>query len=149
MKPHKLYGGISLIGIENGWSSIFLTGSCMLQKNKEIRMLPGLSEWQSPVSASEGVCKFLFSLRSFFDSRMRYFLPQTRKIGPTSQSAKSHSPRPKYFNSYLIGFTGPMRFLYFLNSVDNNQNIAWGSETCSLITKTGSYGFKLLWCLCD
>ena len=65
MKPHKLYGGIPLIGIENGWSSIFLTGSGMLQKNKEIRMLPGLSEWQSPVSASEGVCEFLFFAHVF------------------------------------------------------------------------------------
>lgn len=42
-------------GIENGWSSILLTGSGMLSRNKEIRMLPGIHEWRSPVSASEGV----------------------------------------------------------------------------------------------
>ena len=65
MRPHELNGCILLIGIENGWSSIFLTGSGMLQKNKEIRMLPGLSEWQSPVSASEGVSGFFFSCMSF------------------------------------------------------------------------------------
>ena len=42
-------------GIENGWSSIVLSGSGMLDKNTEIRMLPGLHEWRSAVSASEGV----------------------------------------------------------------------------------------------
>nr|URS64682.1 FMRFamide-gated sodium channel 1 [Malacoceros fuliginosus] len=42
-------------GIENGWSSILLSGSGMLDKNDEIRMLPGLHEWRSAVSASEGV----------------------------------------------------------------------------------------------
>ena len=42
-------------GIENGWSSILLSGSGMLDKNEEIRMLPGLHEWRSAVSASEGV----------------------------------------------------------------------------------------------
>ena len=42
-------------GIENGWSVILLSGSGMLDKNDEIRMLPGLHEWRSAVSASEGV----------------------------------------------------------------------------------------------
>ena len=42
-------------GIENGWSSIVLSGSGMLDKNDGIRMLPGLHEWSSAVSASEGV----------------------------------------------------------------------------------------------
>ena len=42
-------------GIENGWSSIVLSGSGMLDKNDGIRMLPGLHEWGSAVSASEGV----------------------------------------------------------------------------------------------
>ncbi len=42
-------------GIENGWSAILLSGSGMLDKNDEIRMLPGLHEWRSAVSASEGV----------------------------------------------------------------------------------------------
>ena len=42
-------------GIENGWSSVLLSGSGMLDRNKEIRMLPGLHEWRSAVSASEGV----------------------------------------------------------------------------------------------
>ncbi|CAD5119559.1 DgyrCDS8157 [Dimorphilus gyrociliatus] len=42
-------------GIENGWSSILLSGSGMLDKNDEIRMLPGLHESRSPMSASEGV----------------------------------------------------------------------------------------------
>ena len=42
-------------GIENGWSSIVLTGSGMLDKNDDIRVLPGLHESHSAVSASEGV----------------------------------------------------------------------------------------------
>ena len=42
-------------GIENGWSAILMSGSGMLDKNTEIRMLPGLHEWRSAVSASEGV----------------------------------------------------------------------------------------------
>ncbi|KAK2154561.1 hypothetical protein LSH36_265g03020 [Paralvinella palmiformis] len=42
-------------GIENGWSSIVLTGSGMLDSNKEIRILPGLHESKSAVAASEGV----------------------------------------------------------------------------------------------
>ena len=42
-------------GIENGWSAILLSGSGMLDKNDEIRMLPGLHEWRSAVSSSEGV----------------------------------------------------------------------------------------------
>ena len=47
--------GVLAEGIENGWSAILLSGSAMLDKNTEIRMLPGLHEWSSPVSASEGV----------------------------------------------------------------------------------------------
>ena len=42
-------------GIENGWSSILLSGSGMLDRNDDLRMLPGLHEWRSAVSASEGV----------------------------------------------------------------------------------------------
>ena len=42
-------------GIENGWSSIVFSGSGMLDKNDEIRILPGLHESQSAVAASEGV----------------------------------------------------------------------------------------------
>ena len=42
-------------GIENGWSAILFSGSNMLDKNDDIRVLPGLHESQSPVSASEGV----------------------------------------------------------------------------------------------
>lgn len=42
-------------GIENGWSSIVLSGSGMLDKNSDIRMLPALHEWRSAVAASEGV----------------------------------------------------------------------------------------------
>ena len=42
-------------GIENGWSVILLSGTGMLTRNTEIRMLPGLHEWRSPVSASDGV----------------------------------------------------------------------------------------------
>lgn len=42
-------------GIENGWSSILFSGSGMLDRNEEIRVLPGLHESASPVSASEGV----------------------------------------------------------------------------------------------
>ncbi|KAK2154562.1 hypothetical protein LSH36_265g03022 [Paralvinella palmiformis] len=42
-------------GIENGWSSIVLTGSGMLDSNSEVRILPGLHESKSAVAASEGV----------------------------------------------------------------------------------------------
>ena len=42
-------------GIENGWTSIVFSGSGMLMKNDEIRILPGLHEYKSAVSASEGV----------------------------------------------------------------------------------------------
>jgi len=41
-------------GIENGWSAIVLTGSGMLDKNEDIRVLPGLHETRSAVAASEG-----------------------------------------------------------------------------------------------
>nr|AWC68058.1 DEG/ENaC family ion channel ENaC6 [Platynereis dumerilii] len=53
-EPSELDDSLSE-GIENGWSSILLSGSGMLDKNDEIRMLPGLHEWRSAVSASEGV----------------------------------------------------------------------------------------------
>ena len=42
-------------GIENGWSSILYSGSGILDKNEDIRVLPGLHESRSAVSASEGV----------------------------------------------------------------------------------------------
>ena len=42
-------------GIENGWSAIVFSGSGVLDKNDEVRVLPGLHESQSSVSASEGV----------------------------------------------------------------------------------------------
>ncbi len=42
-------------GIENGWSSVILTGSGMLDNNSEIRIVPGLHESQSAVAASEGI----------------------------------------------------------------------------------------------
>ena len=42
-------------GIENGWSAIVLTGSGMLDKNPDIRVLPGIHESRSAVAASEGV----------------------------------------------------------------------------------------------
>ena len=42
-------------GLENGWSTTILTGSGMLEKNEEIRMIPGTHERFSPMSSSEGV----------------------------------------------------------------------------------------------
>ena len=42
-------------GIENGWSAILFSGSGVLDKNKEVRVLPGLHETRSAVSDSEGV----------------------------------------------------------------------------------------------
>ena len=53
--PRSEYPEALSEGIENGWSAIVLSGSGMLDKNDEIRMLPGLHEWRSPVSSSEGV----------------------------------------------------------------------------------------------
>lgn len=53
---HKNDADFSLSeGIENGWSAILFSGSGMLDRNTDIRVLPGLHESQSPVSASEGV----------------------------------------------------------------------------------------------
>ena len=42
-------------GVENGWSAMLFTGNGMLDINDEIRILPGLHEFTSPVSASEGL----------------------------------------------------------------------------------------------
>lgn len=53
-EPYEIDDSLSE-GIENGWSSILLSGSSMLDKNEDIRMFPGLHEWRSAVSASEGV----------------------------------------------------------------------------------------------
>ncbi len=53
--PVQYESGPRIAGIENGWSAILLSGSGMLDRNDEIRMLPGLHEWRSAVSSSEGV----------------------------------------------------------------------------------------------
>ena len=42
-------------GLENGWSTIVLTGSGMVVKNKDIRLIPGSHERFSPMASSEGV----------------------------------------------------------------------------------------------
>ncbi|KAK2151730.1 hypothetical protein LSH36_353g04012 [Paralvinella palmiformis] len=42
-------------GVENGWSTVVLTGSGMLENNEEIRIIPGSHEYLSPMSSSEGV----------------------------------------------------------------------------------------------
>nr|AWC68059.1 DEG/ENaC family ion channel ENaC7 [Platynereis dumerilii] len=42
-------------GIENGWSSVLYSGSGILDRNKDIRVLPGLHESRSAMSANEGV----------------------------------------------------------------------------------------------
>lgn len=42
-------------GLENGWSTTVLTGSGMLDRNEDIRMIPGTQEHLSPMSSSEGV----------------------------------------------------------------------------------------------
>ena len=44
-----------LEGIENGLSSILFSGGGVLDKNEEIRVLPGVQDSQSLVSASEGI----------------------------------------------------------------------------------------------
>ena len=41
--------------------------------------------------------------------------------------------------SYVIGFTGPMKSLNTLNSIDNNQNIAWDKGAHSQITEIRRY----------
>ena len=41
--------------------------------------------------------------------------------------------------SYEIGFAGPIRSLNTLNSIHNNQNIAWDKGAYSPITETRSY----------
>ena len=53
---HSIAEALSVLmpGIENGWSAIVLTGSGMLDKNEDLRVLPGLHETHSPVAASEG-----------------------------------------------------------------------------------------------
>lgn len=42
-------------GLENGWSTVVLTGSSMLDRNEPIRKIPGTHEYVSPMSSSEGV----------------------------------------------------------------------------------------------
>nr|URS64681.1 Wamide-gated sodium channel [Malacoceros fuliginosus] len=42
-------------GLENGWSTVVLTGAGMLDKNEEIRMIPGTHDRVSPMSSNEGV----------------------------------------------------------------------------------------------
>ncbi len=42
-------------GLENGWSTVILTGSGMLEQNEELRMIPGTHENFSPIASSEGV----------------------------------------------------------------------------------------------
>ena len=42
-------------GLENGWSTVVLTGSGMLDQNEEIRIIPGTHERLSPQSSNEGV----------------------------------------------------------------------------------------------
>jgi len=43
-------------GIENGWSTIILSGSSMLDRSEgKIRVIPGTHEYLSPMSSSEGV----------------------------------------------------------------------------------------------
>ena len=42
-------------GVDNGWSTVVLTGSGMLQNNEAIRIIPGSHEYLSPLSSSEGV----------------------------------------------------------------------------------------------
>ena len=44
-----------LEGVENGWSSILFSGSGSVDKNEDVRVLPGLHESRSPVSANEGI----------------------------------------------------------------------------------------------
>ena len=41
--------------------------------------------------------------------------------------------------SYVIGFAGPMRCFDVLNSIHNDQNIAWDKGAYSLIIETRSY----------
>lgn len=42
-------------GLENGWTATVLSGSGMLDKNEEIRLIPGTHERFSPMSGTEGV----------------------------------------------------------------------------------------------
>ena len=42
-------------GLENGWSTVVLTGSGMLDQNEDLRMIPGTHERFSPMASNEGV----------------------------------------------------------------------------------------------
>ena len=42
-------------GLENGWSTVVLTGSGMLDKNQDLRTIPGTHERFSPISSNDGV----------------------------------------------------------------------------------------------
>ena len=42
-------------GLENGWSTVVLTGSGMLDQNDDLRMIPGTHERFSPMASNEGV----------------------------------------------------------------------------------------------
>ena len=47
--------GIQAEGLANGWSTIVLAGSGMLQKNKDVRAIPGTYDRFSPMSSNDGV----------------------------------------------------------------------------------------------
>ena len=42
-------------GMENGWTTIVLSGGGMITRNEEVRIIPGTHEWFSPMASSEGV----------------------------------------------------------------------------------------------
>ena len=52
---------------------------------------------------------------------------------------KDSIPEFLTITSFVIGFTRPMRSLNALNSIHNNQNIAYDNGAYSLITKIRSY----------
>lgn len=54
--PELMYADTTLAeGLENGWSTVVLTGSGMLDKNEDLRMIPGTHERFSPMASNEGV----------------------------------------------------------------------------------------------
>ena len=55
MPPSELPDTMLAEGLENGWSAVVLTGSGMLDRNEQVRIIPGTHELHSPQSSNEGV----------------------------------------------------------------------------------------------
>ena len=102
-------------GIENGWSTILLSGSGMLTRNEDLRMLPGLHEWRSAVSASEGVRVVIhppdtqpfpftegFDVPPGFSASFGIRPRRNIRIGPPHGNCSDHNPFKEHTRRYRL-----------------------------------------------